>query len=276
MSQNLIGTSGYSYTEWVGPVYPQGTKQTDYLSLYAKLFSTVELNFAYYQMPRAAQLARMLKTAGPGLTFSIKAHQSLTHKIDPARWEAEAKTYLSAIEPLQRDKRLDAVLFQFPFSFHYEPQNRRYLDKLLAFFKDVPRAVEFRGKDWYNGRVSGALKDRGVALASLDMPALPGLPPGGTDVPPADTVTAPLAYIRFHGRNAGAWWGADSTARYDYRYSDTELEAWVNRIKWIEIRADKVLIYFNNHPCGQAAMNALTLMGMLKDGTLTVDKRVVQ
>ncbi|GHU99011.1 hypothetical protein FACS189483_07750 [Spirochaetia bacterium] len=273
MPQIRIGTSGYSYTGWVGPVYPPGTKQRDYLSLYAELFSTVELNFAYYQMPKAAQLARMLKTAGPNLTFSIKAHQTLTHKIDPAGWEAEAETYLSALEPLQRDKRLDAVLFQFPFSFHYEPQNRRYLDKLLAFFKEVPTAVEFRGEDWYNGRVIGALKDRGVALAALDMPALPGLPPGGADVPPADTGTVPLAYIRFHGRNAGAWWGSDSDARYDYRYSDTELEAWANRITWIAVRADKILVYFNNHPCGQAVMNAQTLMGMLEGSTPAVNKK---
>ncbi|GHT80108.1 hypothetical protein FACS1894130_10720 [Spirochaetia bacterium] len=53
MPQILIGTSGYSYPEWVGPVYPKGTKQADYLALYAGLFSAVELNFSYYQMPKA-------------------------------------------------------------------------------------------------------------------------------------------------------------------------------------------------------------------------------
>ncbi|GHT80105.1 hypothetical protein FACS1894130_10710 [Spirochaetia bacterium] len=201
----------------------------------------------------------MLETAKSNkLTFSIKAHQSLTHKINLADWEADAKTYLSALEPLQRDKRLDAVLFQFPFSFHYEPENRRYLDKLLLFFKEVPTAVEFRGDDWYNSRVINALKDRGVALASLDMPALKGLPP------PTDTVTAPFAYIRLHGRNQASWWGSDSAARYDYFYPDKELEAWANRIKQMMMQAEKVLIYFNNHPEGQAVKNAQTLMGMLE------------
>jgi uncharacterized protein YecE (DUF72 family) len=264
MSKILIGTSGYSYTEWVGPVYPPGTKQEDYLSLYSKLFATVELNFSYYQMPKAAQLAKMLETAGPDLTFSIKAHQTLTHKIAPDGWEDEAKAFLEALEPLQRDKRLDAVLFQFPFSFHYDTKNRRYLDKLLTFFKEVPAAVEFRGDDWYNSRVIGAMKDRRIALASLDMPAMKGLPPA------MDVVTSSLAYIRLHGRNQETWWGADSAARYDYRYSDKELEALGDRIKRVVIQADKILVYFNNHPRGQAVANAQTLIKILeKAGLLT-------
>jgi uncharacterized protein YecE (DUF72 family) len=65
MAQILIGTSGYSYHEWVGPVYPIGTKPTEYLSRYAGLFPTVELNFSYYQMPKAANLSKMLLDGGP-------------------------------------------------------------------------------------------------------------------------------------------------------------------------------------------------------------------
>jgi uncharacterized protein YecE (DUF72 family) len=59
-----IGTSGYSYTDWIGPVYPEGIKKDEYLPFYAALFPTVELNFSYYQMPKAAQLAGMMKAAG--------------------------------------------------------------------------------------------------------------------------------------------------------------------------------------------------------------------
>jgi len=38
MAEILIGTSGYSYHEWVGPVYPEGTKAGEYLARYAELF----------------------------------------------------------------------------------------------------------------------------------------------------------------------------------------------------------------------------------------------
>ncbi|MCL2006983.1 MAG: DUF72 domain-containing protein [Treponema sp.] len=267
----LIGTSGYSYKEWVGPVYPEGTKQKDYLACYAGLFPTVELNFSYYRMPDAQNLAKMLLDAGPGLTFSIKAHRSLTHEVDSGQWEAEAKTYIKAIEPMLEAGRLEAVLFQFPYSFHYTTENRRYLGELLDYFKGIPSAVEFRGADWCIGKVIDGMKSRGVPLVSLDMPDLKGLPPT------MDVVTAPVAYIRLHGRNKEAWWGKDEHARYDYLYTDSEVEAIAGRIERVTEQAQRILVYFNNHPFGKAVRNAQTLRKLLiKLGILKAEGKEVQ
>ena len=266
MAEILIGTSGYSYNEWVGPVYPEATKQKDFLACYSALFPTVELNFSYYKMPDAKNMAKMLVDGGPCLSFAIKAHRTLTHEINPSLWKGEAKTYLSAIEPMLEAGRLEAVLFQFPYSFHYTPENRRYLGDLLNYFKGVPVAVEFRGADWCIGKVIEGMKNREVPLVSLDMPELKGLPPN------MDVVTAPLVYIRLHGRNKEAWWGKDDHARYDYLYSDSEIEAWAGRIKSISEQAQRILVFFNNHPFGKAVRNAQTLekllieMGILKAG----------
>jgi uncharacterized protein YecE (DUF72 family) len=68
MAEILIGTSGYSYHEW-GPVYPEGTKAKDYLAYYAGLFDTLELNFSYYSMPKADNLAKMLADGGISSPF---------------------------------------------------------------------------------------------------------------------------------------------------------------------------------------------------------------
>jgi len=179
----------------------------------------VELNFSYYGMPKPENLAKMLVDSGYSLTFSIKAHKSLTHEINHDKWEGEAKIYLSAIEPMLIVKRLEAVLFQFPYSFQYSDDKRRYLDKLLKYFKGVPAAVEFRKSDWYCGKVIEGMKSRGIPLVSLDLPDLPKLPPS------MDVVTAPVAYVCLHGRNKEAWWGEDDHARYDYLYTDSEVEA---------------------------------------------------
>jgi uncharacterized protein YecE (DUF72 family) len=262
MAEILVGTCGYHYVEWIGPVYPEGTKKEEFLAHYARMFPTVELNQPYYHMPTAGQLEGMMERAGPSFVFSIKAHETLTHRVNPGAWEGEAKTYLTALEPLLKTGRLGAVLFQFPFSFHYEPDQRRYLDKLLAYFKDVPSAVEFRNADWINTRVIDGLRKRGAALASLDMPDLKGLPPD------MDVATSPLAYVRLHGRNKEAWWGSDAAARYDYLYSDKELEAWEDRIRRIVIKADRILVYFNNHRRGQAVENAQTLAKILEKAGL--------
>jgi uncharacterized protein YecE (DUF72 family) len=208
----------------------------------------------------------MAEKAGPGLTFSIKAYQTLTHKIDAARWKEDAKTYRDGLVPLLESGRLEAVLFQFPYSFHYEPESRRYLDELLSFFKDTPKAVEFRNAGWLNNRTIEGLVKRNVPLVAVDMPEMKGLPPS------IDTVTAPIAYIRLHGRNKEAWWGSDSAARYDYLYSAHELGAWEERIKRIVVKADRVVVYFNNHRRGQAVKNAQTLISILeKAGLLTAE-----
>ena len=268
MAEILIGTSGYSYNEWVGPVYPEGTKQSEFLAYYSGLFPTLELNFSYYNMPKPQNLAKMLTDSG-NLTFAIKAHKTLTHEISPSLWESEAKKYLQAIEPLLGVGRLEAVLFQFPYSFKYSDENRLYLDKLLKYFKGVPSAVEFRKSDWFNGKVIDGMKKREVPLVSLDMPDLAKLPPS------MDVVTAPLAYIRLHGRNNEAWWGKDEHERYNYLYTDGEVEAWAARIERIVQQSKRVVVYFNNHPFGKAAKNAQTLIKILeKIGLILVGKEM--
>ena len=263
----MVGTCGYSYNEWIGPVYPEGTKKEKFLPLYAGRFRTVELDYTFYAMPQAKNIQKMMDD-GPGLSFAVKAHQSLTHKIDSAKWQDDAKTYKEAIEPLREKERLEAVLFQFPFSFHYEAENRRYLGKILDEFSGISSAVEFRNSEWVNNRVIDGLKKRGVALAGLDMPELKGLPPI------TDVVTSPLAYFRLHGRNKETWWGSDSAARYDYLYTDSELETITERIKQIIVKADRLVIYFNNHARGQAVRNAEKLIKILGKAEVTENEEL--
>jgi uncharacterized protein YecE (DUF72 family) len=267
MGTILIGTCGYDYKEWTGPVYPEGTKDKDRLPFYSKLFSTVEIDNTYYGMPTAQSMAKKLMDGGPALTFAIKAYRSLTHDINPATWDVDAKTYREAIDPIMKAGRLEGILFQFPYCFHYTVENRWYLDKVLSYFSDVRPVVEFRNADWSNSRVIEALRGRNIPLASLDMPDLTGLPPQ------TDVVTGPLAYIRLHGRNEKAWWGSDKAAQYNYLYSDVQLESMVDRVQRIAGLVDRVLVYFNNHPNGFAVANAQTLAGMLRKlGLLTETK----
>lgn len=265
MATLLIGTSGYSYTEWIGPVYPKGTKASDYLSLYAGLFDTVELNFSYYRMPEARQLQAMHEQA-PSLLFSIKAHETLTHTIDFTAWRDEAKIFRSAVDPLLKAGCLGSVLLQFPYSFHYEIEQRKYLDALLRSFSDLPLAVEFRNNQWYNNRTLDGLRSYKVAFVSLDLPQIQGNPPL------MDVSTASLAYLRLHGRNQEAWWGSDAGARYDYLYSDRELLSLAQRVKGLATGSSTVLVYFNNHRRGQAVKNAQQLRLLLETKEIHHDK----
>ncbi len=252
----MIGTSGYSYTDWVGPFYPEGSTNETFLEYYSTHFSTVELNFSYYRMPVASQLKAM-REVSKDLSFSLKAHQSLTHQIVPAEWRQKAKTLRLALEPLLETNALKTLLLQFPFSFHYAVEQRRYLDALLRYLDGLPLAVEFRHSQWYNNRTIEALRERQVALVALDLPNIANLPPL------IDIVTAPFAYLRLHGRNQQQWWGSDAARRYDYLYSPQELAAIAERVRSLAATAPLTLVYFNNHRGGQAVDNALTLKGLI-------------
>ncbi len=70
----IIGTSGYSFKDWVGPFYPDGTQSRDMLDCYVRRFETVELNFSYYRMPTAGTLDSMARKTPEGFNFWIKGY----------------------------------------------------------------------------------------------------------------------------------------------------------------------------------------------------------
>jgi uncharacterized protein YecE (DUF72 family) len=253
-----VGTSGYSYEDWVGPYYPPGTQKRDFLKFYSNDFNLVELNFSYYALPKATTLERMLQITTEDFHFAIKAHRSMTHEIADDLSGA-TESFLEGLEPLRSSERLAAVLLQFPYSFHYTPESRRHLDRISRLLEGLPLAFEFRSDEWQRESVYRTMREREIALVCVDEPDLPHLPK------PDETVTSELAYLRFHGRNSANWWKGDNTQRYDYLYSDQELSDWVSRVKRIARKARLLLVTFNNHFRSQAIKNARRFKFMLNE-----------
>ncbi len=256
----LVGTSGYSYAEWVeAGFYPPGTPSSRMLPLYARHFPVVELNYTWYQMPRAEAVARLEQRSPRGFSFTAKLTRTLTHEVDPSRWRGEAERYRQGVAPLLQSGRLKAVLVQLPPFFDRRPANRRYLAALLDALSGLPLAVEFRHASWAVDRVFEGLRQRRVSLVNVDAPRLPHL------FPPLDVVTCPeLFYVRFHGRNAAGWRSGNMQQQFDYSYSDAELRRWAEvAIAAMASRARCGVIFFNNHVRGQAPENARRLMALL-------------
>lgn len=258
----LIGTSGYAYSEWVDAgFYPPGTGTAQMLAHYARVFPITEINYTWYQMPKAAAMDRMRRKAPEGFYFAAKLTRTLTHEVDPAGWPAQADLYRKGIAPLVQSGQLLAVLVQLPPFFRRTPDNRRYLARLLDALAGLPLAVEFRHVSWATDRVFAALEERRVALACVDAPDLPDL------FPPLAVTTSPdLFYIRFHGRNARGWRSGSMQNQFDYDYSSAELALWSReRIPRMAGRTKTGIIFFNNHVRGQAPKNARILMEQLKE-----------
>ena len=256
----LIGTSGYSYTEWVAAgVYPQGTRSVDMLPLYARRFSATELNYTWYQMPRAPAIDRMCQKVPDNFGFAAKLTRTLTHEVRAEQWRGEATRYRDGVAPMVQRGRLLAVLIQFPPAFDRSRNNRIYLSALLDALAGLPLAVEFRNASWVVDRVFHELENRRVTLVAVDEPCLPGL------FPPLDVVTNPdFFYIRFHGRNTRGWRSGNMQKQFDYDYTDDELTEWVDlRITKMAAQAKSGVIFFNNHVRGQAVGNAERLVELL-------------
>ena len=258
--QIFVGTSGYSYAEWADAgFYPPGARSTDMLGIYARHFPVTELNYTWYQMPKAGAVERMCKKAPERFRFTAKLTRTLTHEIDPHGWRSQAARYREGISPLVQARQLEAVLVQLPPGFRRRPDNRRYLAALLDELAGLPVAVEFRHTSWAADRVFDELARRRVALVAVDAPELPGL------FPATDIVTnSDFFYVRFHGRNTRGWRSGNMQKQFDYDYTEAELEEWTaKRIEKMAASARKGLIFFNNHVRAQAPQNARTLMDLL-------------
>ncbi len=259
-SSVLVGTSGYSFPDWVGPFYPKGTRGGDMLRHYATVFPAVEINTSYYRMPDRPLFERMVERTPPGFRFVVKGFQGMTH--DAAKWNGGAicAPFLDALEPLREADRLSGLLLQFPWAYRNTEDNRRHLLDLRRRLPGLPLFVEFRRDDWNREAVFGLLEKHDLGWCSVDEPDLSGL------MPPVHRVTNGQAYVRLHGRNRDAWWGRSGKDRYDYLYSNDELAGWVREIRSTLSKSENTFVFFNNCYAGQAADNARVMQELMFAG----------
>jgi uncharacterized protein YecE (DUF72 family) len=194
----LIGTSGYSFPDWVGPFYPPGIERRQMLDYYVRHFRTVEVNATYYRIPPPSTIDAMERKTPPGFEFVVKAHHDMTHdrSLDPDLYRALAR----AVDPLRMAGKLNGVLAQFPYAFRRSAESERFLIEMKRLLPDAPLFVEFRHRSWITDDLFPWLEEQGLAYVSVDEPDLPGL------VPPIARATGGIAYVRFHGRNRENWW----------------------------------------------------------------------
>ncbi len=250
-----VGTSGYSFADWVGNFYPSGIRKGDMLKEYSRHFAVVEVNSTYYRIPHPIVLRRMEEKTPDGFEFVIKANQEMTHKQsrDPALY----RTFKDAIQPIIEAGKFSGIIAQFPWGFKHTPENRAHVGFLKEQFPEDPLFVEFRNSSWISEETFEELRQAEIGYCSVDEPNLRGL------VPPVARVTAGQGYVRLHGRNAKTWWGRGGGDRYDYLYSEDELREWLRKIKDMSKKARKTFVFFNNCHAGQAAKNARLMKELL-------------
>ncbi len=274
MAKFYIGTAGWSYKDWEGIVYP-AQKGRDFHALYflGRYINIIEINSTFYRPPvMRISLSWVRKAEGfPDFLFAVKLHQVFTHNRKDFT-QKEVDEFKLGIEPLVSAGRLAAILLQFPWSFANTIANTKYLIRLFELFSGFPLALEVRHGTWADQRFCELLAEHKVCYVNIDQPLI------NNSIAPSAIVTHPeFTYVRLHGRNYKDWFrdGAGRDARYNYLYSKSELDEWVNRIKNLGTKSGKVLVITNNHYRGQAMANALQIKNMITGEKLEVPETLV-
>jgi len=247
MGSLLLGTSGWSYVDWVGPFYESDKHM---LRQYSEVFNTAEVDSTFYSYPSPTTVRAWVRSTPKGFVFAAKIPRVVTHDKELEVKEGvldDLRRFLSLLEPLREAGKLGPLLFQLPPSLKID------LDRLERLFKELPGgydfAIEFRDPSWMVEEVFRLLEGHRIAYVIVDEPLLP----------PIVKVTSKIAYVRWHGRGSRPW--------YNYHYSVEELKPWVPRLEEALSKAELVYGYFNNHFHGYAVSNCLQMLKLM--GRLT-------
>ena len=265
----LVGPAGWSYADWKGILYParreKGFHEATYL---ADFFDSIEINTSFYQPLKPDLAAQWLEriAANPRFLFTAKLWKKFTHQDD--RTAEDVKIVRAGFDVLRDADRLGAVLLQFPFSFHNTAPNLARLNHLLDEFAVYPLVVEVRHASWAKKEFYELLHQRGVGFCNIDQPVI------GRSIQPSERVTSPIGYVRLHGRRYDTWFSDDPASppseRYNYLYSEEELEPWVKRIEHVAETAKTTFVVTNNHFQAKGIVNALQLIHLLTGNKVKV------
>ncbi len=264
MGMIRFGPAGWDYPDWRGVVYPKrAPRGFDPLEYLSRWFEAVEVNSTFYR-PQRPEVARgwcERVSARRSFRFTAKLWKRLTHERE-AYGSAEVAAARAALDELQEQERLGAVLVQFPWSFRRDAAALEWLHDLFTALSGLPLVLEVRHASWNVPDTYQELADRGVGFVNLDQPLF------RSSMKPSAVATSRVGYVRVHGRNYKDWFRekAGRDARYDYLYTAEELEPWARRTKAIaELpRVEDVYVVTNNHFEGKAVANAAMLQAMVE------------
>jgi len=303
-----VGTCSWADEALSKHFYPRGVPARERLAYYAEHFSTVEVDSTYYRLPDESIVRGWDERTPDGFVMHVKAFGLMTRhpvkadvlppeirqnvepdargRVDRPPREVRAQVFRlfrEALEPLRAAGKLGGILMQFPSYIVPKDSSYSYLEWAREQLGDDVMLVEFRHRDWladeHRAHTLSLLESLGAVHVVTDSPDA-----GKTAVPTVVAATSPeLAYVRLHGRNAETWnkRGGGAQERFDYLYSEEELEEFVEPLRELDAAAQNVYAFFNNNnrapgpPGGpewvsQAATNAQQLKKLLDVNGLSV------
>lgn len=223
-----VGCAKWGRKEWVGKIYPKGTKEADFLEHYAKRFNCIELNAMFYSIHSDETIARWVSKAGKDFMFCPKFNNSITHIRRLKNADDVTTKFLHALT--QFGDTLGPAFLQL--SDNYSPAGFEVMEQYLkALPTDLEVFVEVRHKDWWLPENAEKLF---TMLEKLKKGSVITDASGRRDCVHM-RLSTPKAFIRFVGN------GKHAT---DY----TRIDDWVERINsWLKEGIEEVYFFMHQH-----------------------------
>lgn len=225
-----LGTSGWSYADWEGTVYPEGMSPGARLAEYVKHYATVEIDSTFYGTPRRSTIQKWREIAPEGFLFAAKFPREITHERNLVGCGELTESFVETMSGL--GDRLGPLLLQLPPSFTVEG-----MGVLEDFLKTLPEgfryAVEVRHRSWVRSDLPGMLRECGAALVLIDYPGMPRLAEATTD----------FVYVRWLGDRREF----PSGHTHPKKDRDDDLRWWSGVIGGFLEEGKTVFAYANNH-----------------------------
>ncbi len=224
-----IGCAKWGIKEWVGKIYPAGTKDKDFLEHYVKHYNSIELNATHYQVYGPAVIAKWAEKAkGLDFKFCPKMSKSITHFGSLSDKSAVTDSFLEGI--VEFGEQLGPVFIQV--SDKFSPQRK---DELFEYLGSLPRDVQFflevRHPGWF---IPQEKKDLFNTLHSLKIGAVITDVAGRRDCAHMH-LTISTAFVRFVG---------NSLHPTDF----PRIDEWVKRIKnWLDNGLKELYFFMHMH-----------------------------
>ena len=262
-----LGTCSFADEGLVKSWYPRGVSTGKArLAYYAERFDTVEVDSPFYHLPDPAVTGRWAQRTPPEFVFHVKAHRTMTHH-EEAELERAFAEFRASIAPLELSGKLRGILLQYHPRFVKSGVAKAELERVRGLLDPLVPLVEFRHRSWLEederADTLAFLERNGLAYVSVDAP-----PTRASNVlPRVPAATHAVAYVRFHGRNVRTWniKAERSSERFNWMYSEDELEEWVDDLARLAGGAQEVYAMFNNNRDDFAPRSAMLLRGLLDE-----------
>ncbi len=244
-----IGTSGFSYSDWLGNFYPQFCPKLDFLQFYSSKFKVVEIDSTYYGIPSETTIKRWCKITPDDFLFTAKFPKAVTHEGDIGYRISTAHHFVDSMRLL--GDKLAVLLLQFPYCC--KPDQLDILLKILSELpSDIRFAVELRNKCWLDiPTLFKRLREQNIAFCHIDHPWMPK----------SDIQTADFSYFRFLGDRRKI----EKDFSYVRNERETELVYWKQVIDNQLEDGNDCFAFFNNHFSGHSPSTAEYFISQFKN-----------